>query len=1257
MLRPSSLWLSSLSARLRRNFGARSRVRQKRRIDHAAVQAAGMEALEPRIVLSAPDQWLQAGISGGGVLLEPAINPYNPNEFYIGTDMSQMFHSKDAGQSWDFYNFNEFVTSNRVTGVQFTSDPQVLFAIDQSVGAFPTPLRSTDAGATWHRPGTPEFPSDWNTIAGGSKNERAWRLYSDPGSPGRLIVETQDKMFLSVDAGATFQLAYKYTGTVSVPQQLGLHLAGAFFDGPNIYAATNAGLVVSSNGGVFVDAGVGGIPAGEAIISFAGASDGTTTRFWAITHDPTTIHTPLDHGGANATGTNLNAGFKNIYTLDVGNPNWTVAATGLPANVDLSLVTMATNDIDTVYVGGGATSGNLQSVYVGRYTTARPAWTSIYETQSPGINIETDYVGPGGHLGFSPAIEGLTVNTHDSSELIVSDGWGAHFSTDGGTLWQQVTVPTGHAPGTLIDPTEAYSNVGINDTTVWWIAWQNEEEIFAAYDDLKWQRSTDGGETWSFDVSGLNQKMENFSIETGPNGRMYMAQGRSWAPHDILGLPDSAVTQGGGDIVYSDDGGATWQLLYNFQHPVSWTAIDPRDPNTMYASVVDPKSGSGGVWVTHNLDAVDNGGVVHFDQLAAQPDSLNVGKPHTIEVLNDGTIVLVLTARKGDLDGSPQTPDLQSAGSGVFRLDPGATEWVDVTGDNMHYWCKDLVIDPADPEQSTWFVAVNPSTTPNEAVQGQPANQPGLYLTTNRGETWVRVFTQSVDSLAINPNDHDEAYLTTTSGGLYYTSNLHLADGVTANPQATFTAVTSFPHKRPNRVFFNPYVPGEVWVATNGAGIFIGNSSTPTREFNFLMSDFVVDEGVGTATILVERTGSVANSMSVDFVVQPGSASTADFTTIDLQTGITGTLTFLPGQAVATFLVPIVDDADIETDETVLLSLSGPIGGNVLGAASSAVLTIQDNDQPNVAPVITNVGDVTVSEGQTATNSGTWSDTNASDIVTLSASSGTVTKNANGTWSWSLGTDDGPDESRTVTITADDGNGGVTMTSFDLTVTNVAPTSVDINGLSSAYVGDVITVTLSAADVSSADQAAGFTYQIDWDGNGSTDETVSGASGLTVNHIFTAGGMTTVTVNAIDKDGGTTAASASYTIYLIQRVNLDIKPGNTKNNVNVKSQGVIPVTIYTTSDFDAATINGSTIQLAGVSARNFRLQDVDNDGDLDLVLQFNTQAVINALGVSLDSGESVIIDAELTGQTIDDVFIQGFDTIEFFQPGKGKGKK
>ncbi len=81
---------------------------------------------------------------------------------------------------------------------------------------------------------------------------------------------------------------------------------------------------------------------------------------------------------------------------------------------------------------------------------------------------------------------------------------------------------------------------------------------------------------------------------------------------------------------------------------------------------------------------------------------------------------------------------------------------------------------------------------------------------------------------------------------------------------------------------------------------------------------------------------------------------------------------------------------------------------------------------------------VVVSEGELAASSGTWNDADG-DEVTLSASVGTVEKLPDGTWAWSFDTTDGPDESQTVTITANDGLNDSQSTSFELTVNNVAP--------------------------------------------------------------------------------------------------------------------------------------------------------------------------------------------------------------------------
>ncbi len=93
---------------------------------------------------------------------------------------------------------------------------------------------------------------------------------------------------------------------------------------------------------------------------------------------------------------------------------------------------------------------------------------------------------------------------------------------------------------------------------------------------------------------------------------------------------------------------------------------------------------------------------------------------------------------------------------------------------------------------------------------------------------------------------------------------------------------------------------------------------------------------------------------------------------------------------------------------------------------------------------------------------------------------------------------------------------------LQVTVENVAPTA-SVSGPASAVRGQTLTFTLTASDPSAADQAAGFTYNIDWNADGVVDQVVSGPSGTTVQHTFTTTGTFNVSVTATDRDGGESA--------------------------------------------------------------------------------------------------------------------------------------
>ena len=105
-------------------------------------------------------------------------------------------------------------------------------------------------------------------------------------------------------------------------------------------------------------------------------------------------------------------------------------------------------------------------------------------------------------------------------------------------------------------------------------------------------------------------------------------------------------------------------------------------------------------------------------------------------------------------------------------------------------------------------------------------------------------------------------------------------------------------------------------------------------------------------------------------------------------------------------------------------------------------------------------------------------------------------------------------------------------------------------------------------------------------------------------------------------------------------VSLDIKPGSSENSVNPNSRGRIPVTILTTETFDASTVDPTSVRFGSTGTEaapvHWALEDVDGDGDLDLILHFNTQET------GILCGDT---SASLTGETFSGQAIGGSDAI------------
>jgi len=121
-----------------------------------------------------------------------------------------------------------------------------------------------------------------------------------------------------------------------------------------------------------------------------------------------------------------------------------------------------------------------------------------------------------------------------------------------------------------------------------------------------------------------------------------------------------------------------------------------------------------------------------------------------------------------------------------------------------------------------------------------------------------------------------------------------------------------------------------------------GDSST----LQFSLSAYSIDEDGGQAVITVTRTGDNNGEVSVDYATTDDTATAGSDYTATI-----GTLNWADQDTVnQTFTVDITDDLDLESEETFIVALGNPVGGE-LGLPSTSVVTIRDNEQSFCATV------------------------------------------------------------------------------------------------------------------------------------------------------------------------------------------------------------------------------------------------------------------------------------------------------------------
>ncbi|MEQ1859154.1 MAG: Calx-beta domain-containing protein [Chthoniobacteraceae bacterium] len=110
---------------------------------------------------------------------------------------------------------------------------------------------------------------------------------------------------------------------------------------------------------------------------------------------------------------------------------------------------------------------------------------------------------------------------------------------------------------------------------------------------------------------------------------------------------------------------------------------------------------------------------------------------------------------------------------------------------------------------------------------------------------------------------------------------------------------------------------------------------------------YVAGESGGAVTITVRRVGALDGTVGVTYSATADTADEFGFGNATAPGDFTPTsanLLFNPGESVKTFTIAILDDGDVENTEDLVVNLSTPTGGAVLGNVSRAQLQLFDDE-------------------------------------------------------------------------------------------------------------------------------------------------------------------------------------------------------------------------------------------------------------------------------------------------------------------------
>ncbi len=597
-------------------------------------------------------------LPGQGRVNAVAVDPNDPNTWYVGAPAGGIWKSTNAGTTWAtlFDDFPQIGVSGIAIDPNNSDIVYIATGDDDAADSFSVGVfKSLDGGATWNETGL--NPSSGGT--GFLMNE----ITIDPTNSNVIWVGTNAGLQKSVDGGDTWEV--KQNGNIS---DFKLKPGNSQV----IYAVDTNSYYVSVNGGDSFTEVTTNLPTNSGRLALA-----------VTPANPNMVYLLSADRGAN------DFAFQGLFKSTDSGQSFTETANTVnifesnQAWFDLAIEVSPTN-ANEVYIGclniWKSTNGGDDFTQLNQWFDATPSYThadihtlkffngnlfcgsdgGVYVSEDNGTTF-TDYtagiaISQFYRLSVAKSDSGkMAGGLQDNSGFVRNNGsWNVYtggdgmdyeidptnsslvygFSQFGGNLW--VSTNSGQSIGRVFPPTDGDNN-SIRGNWITPLAINSEGEVFSGFDGLYKLE----GNSWT-KLSGVGSgPLDDVEIDQTNSDNIYVAENAT--------------------LFRSTNGGTTFTILNEFDSNISDIALNSTDPNVLYVT-------------TSNRVGTSQSG---------QPNQRGVFKL-TINGSNatEEEITLNLPTDQAFLSIAHQgrdatNPIFVGTNLGVYRLDDTLTEWED----------------------------------------------------------------------------------------------------------------------------------------------------------------------------------------------------------------------------------------------------------------------------------------------------------------------------------------------------------------------------------------------------------------------------------------------------------------------------------------------------------------------------------------------------------------------------------------------------